>query len=415
MKKNLTLLSLVGLIILNMGATFLNAQVVFDANSVCASSTTTNITMLQTGNLTVPVNNKALLVVLIKGSQTETATSVTFNAQPLARFGSVVSHVNARAEIWYTTLGNVASPITSNVAVTWLGAHTYGAISAASFHNVDQTTPLSNLTSNNFITTDVSTSVTVSGSSGDMVVEALSSIGTTTTAPTFTPTTSQTECVSCASTPFNEFRQSAAYKTQTGSTTLSWNLANLSMQTDNGIQIAVNIKSAGNILPVELVNFSGTPRSGEVRLDWQTANEINSKGFYIERLKGADTWITFGFVPSQSKGSDYQFIDEHPLYMNYYRLRQIDNDGKETRSKIISIESKGKATVKIYPSVTTGEVTLEGAQSFEIVNIVGQVVQTFQGFQTLGRLNLTSLASGIYLVRGLDTEGSSFVQKIVKQ
>ncbi len=408
MKKNLTLLSLLGLIILNTGTTFLKAQVVFDANSVCASSTT-NITTLQTSNFIVPVNNKVLLVVLIKGSQTQTATSVTFNAQNLTRFGSVVSYSNARAEIWYITLGNVASPVTSNVAVTWSVSHTYGAISVASFHNVDQATPLSNLTSNNFSPTAISTSVTVSGNSGDMVVEALSSIGLTNTAPTFTPTTSQTECLSCASMPFNEFRQSAAYKTQTGtSTTLSWNLTNLAMITDNGIQIAVNIKS-GSVVPIELVSFSSTLRSGEVRLDWQTVSETNSKGFYIERLKGADTWTTFGFVPSQGKSSNYQFIDEHPLHINYYRLRQVDNDGKETLSKVVAVRVDKPSKLKVYPSVTNSFVTVEtdSKSDFQVYNILGQLVLIRQATQ---RLDVSTLPTGTYFLK-VGVEQAKFVKQ----
>ena len=77
---------------------------------------------------------------------------------------------------------------------------------------------------------------------------------------------------------------------------------------------------------------------------------------------------------------------------------------------------KGNAKIKIYPTLTMGELTIEGARSFEIVNTVGQVVvQTFQKLETFGKLNLASLPSGIYLVRGLDTEGSTFSQKIIKQ
>ena len=77
---------------------------------------------------------------------------------------------------------------------------------------------------------------------------------------------------------------------------------------------------------------------------------------------------------------------------------------------------KSNAKVKIYPTLTIGELTIEGARSFEIVNTVGQVVvQTFQKLETFGKLNLASLPSSIYLVRGLDTEGSTFSQKIIKQ
>ena len=86
---------------------------------------------------------------------------------------------------------------------------------------------------------------------------------------------------------------------------------------------------------------------------------------------------------------------------NYYRLRQIDNNGKETLSKIISIETKGKTTVKVYPSVTRGEITIEGAQSFEIVNTMGQVVLSEKAIHQ-PTFNIQHLASGLYLVRGVD-------------
>ena len=244
-------------------------------------------------------------------------------------------------------------------------------------------------------------------------------LATPATAPIFTPTTSQTECVSCASTPFNEFRQSAAYKTQTGtSTTLSWNLADLSTMTDNGIQIAVNIKSSGIILPVELVNFSATLRSGEVRLDWQTANEINSKGFYIERLKGADTWTTFGFVPSQGKGSDYQFIDEHPLHINYYRLRQIDNDGKETFSKTITVENIKilRGAIKIFPNPTNGLLTIDDGgltlDNITVTNAFGRQVLILN--QQTAQVDLSGLPMGMYVV-SIQSGKTIVMQRIIKQ
>ena len=100
---------------------------------------------------------------------------------------------------------------------------------------------------------------------------------------------------------------------------------------------------------------------------------------------------------------------------NYYRLRQIDNDGKETLSKVISIQSKGKPMVKIYPSVTSGEITIEGAQSFEIVNTMGQVVVIKRDLQNLQDVvNLSHLTSGLYVIKGVDTEGGLFSQKIIK-
>ena len=101
----------------------------------------------------------------------------------------------------------------------------------------------------------------------------------------------------------------------------------------------------------------------------------------------------------------------------YYRLKINDLDKTFTYSKIIALERKGTSKVRIYPSLTTGILTIEGAQTFEIVNMMGQVV--VQDKQDLGNfanfLNMAHLPSGIYVVKGVDTEGSYFSEKIVKQ
>jgi hypothetical protein len=58
--------------------------------------------------------------------------------------------------------------------------------------------------------------------------------------------------------------------------------------------------------------------------------------------------------------------------------------------------------------------TVEGAQSFDIVNTLGQVV--FSGNTVQQSLcSIHHLEKGMYIVRGVDTEGAVFAQKIVKQ
>ena len=176
-----------------------------------------------------------------------------------------------------------------------------------------------------------------------------------------------------------------------------------------------NVTVSPVVLPVELLLFEGKNTEGGNLLTWITASEINNKGVYVERSTGNGDWEALGFVKGNGKGSTYQFTDKNPLKTSYYRLRQIDNDGKETLSEVISIQSKGyMGTVKIYPSVTTGELTVEGAQSFEIVNTMGQVMLSEAVIQG-SSFNIHHLASGLYIVRGVDTEGSLFSVKIVKE
>ncbi|MCY7330576.1 MAG: hypothetical protein LH618_18640, partial [Saprospiraceae bacterium] len=302
MKSNPFFQCLAGLYFLLVLVTSLPAQVVYNNNAQCIGSDVSNSSTLSLPNFIVPANNNAVLVVLVRGSEMRTVTSVTFNAQNLSRLGGVVSNDNARAEIWYLALGNPALPVTSNIDVVWTGNNTYRMMTALSAHNVDQTTPLDNLTSNGFPIGATSSSITVSGASGGLAVEAISSIGNSGNPPVFTPTSGQTEFQSCTSQPTSSFRQSAAYKAQTGSTSLGWTISSISQGTNNGIQIGVNIRSNG-ALPVELLHFQVYNRDHANVLHWETASERNSHHFEIQYSTNGREFKAIGEVQAAGESS----------------------------------------------------------------------------------------------------------------
>ncbi len=95
-------------------------------------------------------------------------------------------------------------------------------------------------------------------------------------------------------------------------------------------------------VPVELESFTAQKTNdGKILLSWQTATELNNKGFEIQRKYLNYEFVTIGFV--QGKGTTtekqfYNFIDapsEDGLYT--YRLRQIDYDGKFNYSNEVEI------------------------------------------------------------------------------
>jgi hypothetical protein len=164
-----------------------------------------------------------------------------------------------------------------------------------------------------------------------------------------------------------------------------------------------------NALPVELLDFKGTPQYNGNFLMWETANEVNNKGFNVERLMDNGEWLILGFVKGQGKAAMYEFIDNQPFTTSYYRLRQIDNDGKETLSKVISVSTKGKTTLKVYPSVTTGILTLETdlTSDYQVINLLGQEVMNGKATQ---RLDVSALPRGAYFLR-VRTEQVKFVKQ----
>ena len=173
------------------------------------------------------------------------------------------------------------------------------------------------------------------------------------------------------------------------------------------------------VLPVELLGFKGKYNEGGNLLTWQTAIEVNNKGFEIERKQG-DAWQNIGFVAAKSKANDYTFKDEKPLDINYYRLKMVDNDGTFTYSKVISV-SMNKAFLKelnIYPNPTKASIVVEYPLSIKaeisVLNALGQLQKQITAENNLTIINLQDLPAGMYFVR-LNTEGGYLMKKFVKE
>ena len=174
------------------------------------------------------------------------------------------------------------------------------------------------------------------------------------------------------------------------------------------------------VLPVELVTFKGKNTQGGNLLTWATAMETNTIHFYVERSVDGKTFEKIGQVKAQGSNTSYQFLDESyksPLrgLGAYYRLKINDLGGSSTFSKVVHIASSEKSKVKIYPSVSNGLLTIEGAKSFDIVNVFGEIVFSEKAAMQTTSCDIQRFASGFYIVRGLNTEGGTFAEKIMKQ
>ena len=107
---------------------------------------------------------------------------------------------------------------------------------------------------------------------------------------------------------------------------------------------------------------------------------------------------------------DYQFTDDAPLPISYYRLRSVDMDGSETKSNIVSV-SQGKTTkLTVYPSNVSDKLMVstdnDDVQTYIITDLLGRNVQTGQ-FKTQTALNMATLTTGLYIVK-VGTETAKF-------
>jgi hypothetical protein len=143
----------------------------------------------------------------------------------------------------------------------------------------------------------------------------------------------------------------------------------------------------GSPLPVELLSFNGTCNEGMVNLTWQTASEFNSSHFDVEKSTDGETWRVMATVPSAGTSNElltYQAMDNSGTNgSNYYRLRQVDIDGKEKLYDPINV-SCVETTVGYFTSypnpsgndfqVIVNNKEILGACTLNIVDAQGKVI-----------------------------------------
>lgn len=103
-------------------------------------------------------------------------------------------------------------------------------------------------------------------------------------------------------------------------------------------------------LPIELVSFTGRVDDGTVVLKWTTAAEINNDFFTIEKSDDGINFESVGFVDGSGNSNSlisYEYVDENPFKLTYYRLKQTDFDGAYTFSSIIKVSEEICSTNQI--------------------------------------------------------------------
>lgn len=173
-------------------------------------------------------------------------------------------------------------------------------------------------------------------------------------------------------------------------------------------------------LPVELIAFyAGLNENKETVLVWETASELNNKGFEVEQSIDGKEWNNIGFVEGVGTTVEFQkytFIAPVSTVKTYYRLKQIDFDDAFEYSKTITFEAKSEGNqFKIYPNPATNFINFENreAKNIRIINISGQTV--FQSMElNQNQIDISRLEKGIYFIQIELINGERQMEKFVK-
>lgn len=170
------------------------------------------------------------------------------------------------------------------------------------------------------------------------------------------------------------------------------------------------------VLPVELVSFTGANEGDKNRLDWVTASEKNTQKFVVEKSVDAMNWFYLGEKPAAGNSSSvlsYFLYDNTPVIGdNYYRLKIIDIDGTYKYSDIVKIRLRDLISkddiIAVYPNPTNSTLNVVLTSSadknvnLDVLDVLGQNVKNIEykinkGLNTI-QLQVSDLAKATYIL-----------------
>ncbi|WP_447639946.1 MULTISPECIES: T9SS type A sorting domain-containing protein [Chitinophagaceae] len=181
------------------------------------------------------------------------------------------------------------------------------------------------------------------------------------------------------------------------------------------------------VLPIQWGDFTVTKMNNQAALRWNTVMETNNKGFDVLRSTDAKDYTKVGFVSSKAVNGnsstpiDYDFTDKNPASgTNYYKLNQIDQDGKVNASDVRTISFTNEASaVAVIPNPVVSDFKLSNAKvgaSYRIVNMSGQILQYGIVSSSSQQFSIPYYPAGMYIIQTQDAaSGQNISVKFMKR
>jgi hypothetical protein len=201
----------------------------------------------------------------------------------------------------------------------------------------------------------------------------------------------------------------------------------ISIRNNGKCDFVVDDFSLGEIsaapLPVTFLGVVAKKENHAIKVSWDVAEEINVKGYQIERSENGTNYTVVGFVNAQNKPA-YDFSDNQVgAGTFYYRIRNLDFDNQSKTSQVVKvINNKKTSSIKIFPVPAQKQVTLQhnkaNAQTqITLAAIDGRALKQLApvpgSYQTT--IDLSEALPGIYIIKWNDGNGQTETLKLIKQ
>lgn len=118
------------------------------------------------------------------------------------------------------------------------------------------------------------------------------------------------------------------------------------------------IAETNQTLPVTWLSFTVQKQNDQALLTWTTGTETNNKSFVVEHSINGSGWGVIGEVKGANNSvtkNTYAYLHNTPAGgKNYYRIRQVDQDGRSTYSAVQTVQFEIRTSLSVYPNPVTG-------------------------------------------------------------
>jgi endoglucanase Acf2 len=183
-------------------------------------------------------------------------------------------------------------------------------------------------------------------------------------------------------------------------------------------------------MPVQFLSLETRRIEEGALLHWITSSEKDNDHFIVERSRDGVHFEIIGKVNGKGDSNTethYYFTDSDPYPgISYYRIRQVDRDGKYSFSDVVKLSSEGGLDiVQIYPNPVESDLTIVIASETEkeleikIIDIpgreAGKSICKVKSGHTEIKIDCSYLPSGLYLIQIRDEFSGVMDRKFVKR
>jgi hypothetical protein len=181
------------------------------------------------------------------------------------------------------------------------------------------------------------------------------------------------------------------------------------------------------VLPVTFNDFTVKTDGCKAKLQWKTSFEQNNSHFLVEHSTDGIRFSTIGQVSATGNSTTiqtYNYTDNAPAAgANYYRVTQVDFDGRHSSTPIVLIQIKCNASpvVKIYPNPASNRLYIQSSKTVMQVNVLNSGGQPVLKYAPSAHgsgifdMNIQQLPAGIYMLQVINKDGTIDVSKLMKK